>query len=139
MIAIDLCKVNYQNNYDNLSEINKKKCPTCKGKCEFIGFRNERSHYRCKECRKICTKSKDRLIKKFLRIYKFCMGNLNKFVLLLRKDVYPYEYMDSWKIFDETSSPPKKEFLQRIKFRILQMKTMSMPKSMEGFWNKKSR
>ena len=67
------------------------------------------------------------------------MGNLNKFVLLLRKDVYAYEYMDSWEIFDETSSPPKKEFLQRIKFRILQMKTMSMPKSMEGFWNKKSR
>ena len=51
---------------------------------------------------------KNGLIKTFLRIYKFCMGNLNKFVLLLRKDVYPYEYMDSWEIFDETSSPPKK-------------------------------
>ena len=28
---------------------------------------------------------KDGLIKKFLRIYKFCNGDLNKFVLLLRK------------------------------------------------------
>ena len=42
------------------------------------------------------------------------MGNLNKFVLLLRKDVYPYEYMDSWEIFDETSSPPKKDFYSEL-------------------------
>ena len=27
---------------DNLSEINKKECPKCKGKCEFIGFKNDR-------------------------------------------------------------------------------------------------
>ena len=26
---------------DNLSEINKKECPKCKGKCEFIGFKND--------------------------------------------------------------------------------------------------
>ena len=29
--------------------------------------------------------------------YRFCNSDLNKFSLLLRKDVYPYEYMDSWK------------------------------------------
>ena len=27
--------------------------------------------------------------------------DLNKFALLLRKGVYPYEYMDSWKRFKE--------------------------------------
>ena len=37
---------------DNLSEINKKECSECKGKCEFIGFKNERFHYRCKKCKK---------------------------------------------------------------------------------------
>ena len=31
---------------DNLSEINKKECPECKGKCEFIEFENDRLHYR---------------------------------------------------------------------------------------------
>ena len=46
------------------------------------------------------------LIEKFPGIYKFCGGNL-KFVLLLRKDVYPYEYMDSWEKFDENTLPPK--------------------------------
>ena len=30
--------------------------------------------------------------------------------MLLRNGVYPYEYMDSWKKFDETVLPPKKAF-----------------------------
>ena len=52
----------------------------------------------------------------FSSIYQFCDGDLNKFVLLLRKGVYPYEYMDSWERFNETSLPDK-NFLQQIKFR----------------------
>ena len=99
---------------DNLSEINKKECLECNGKCEFIGFKNDRLHYRCKKCKKRCTKSKDGLIKKFPRIYKFCNGDLNKFVLLLRKGVYPYEYMDSWERFDETSLPDKEAFYSEL-------------------------
>ena len=99
---------------DNLSEINKKECPKCKGKCEFIGFKNDRLRYRCKECKKTCTKSKDRLIKKFPNIYKFCNGDLNKFVLLLRKVVYPYECIDSWKRFDETSLLHKEAFYSEL-------------------------
>ena len=30
--------------------------------------------------------------------------------MLLRKSVYPYEYMDSWERFDETSLPGKEAF-----------------------------
>ena len=86
----------------------------CKGKCEFIGFKNDRLHYRCKKCKKRCTKSKDGLIKKFPRIYKFCNGDLNKFVLLLRKGVYPYEYIDSWERFDETLLPDKGTFYSKL-------------------------
>ena len=47
-------------------------------------------------------------------IYQFCDGDLNKFVLLLRKGVYPYEYMDSWKKFDETTIPPKEDFYSKL-------------------------
>ena len=48
--------------------------------------------------------------KKFSSVYQFCDSDLNKFVLLLRKVVYPYEYMDSWERFNETSLPTKKIF-----------------------------
>ena len=50
------------------------------------------------------------LIKRFKDIYKFCDKDINKFILLLRKCVYPYEYMDSWERFDETLLPDKEAF-----------------------------
>ena len=34
--------------------------------------------------------------------------------MLLRKGVYPYEYMDSWERFNETSLPPKKDFYSEL-------------------------
>ena len=58
---------------------------------------------RCEQCKKLI----EGLIEKFPSVYQFCNGNLDKFVLLLRKAVYPYEYMDSWEKFDETTLPPK--------------------------------
>ena len=73
---------------DNLSDINNKDCKTCMGrknvksKCEFIGVKSDRLHYKCKECERRCSKSKDGLIRKFPRMYQFCNGGLNKFVLL---------------------------------------------------------
>ena len=42
------------------------------------------------------------LIKRLASICKFCNKDI-KFILLLRKGIYPYENMDSWKRFDETS------------------------------------
>ena len=105
---------------DNLSEINNKDCKTCmerkniKSECEFIGLKNNRLNYRCKECNGTSNKSINDLIEKFPRMHKFCNGDLNKFVLLLRKGVYPYEYMDSWERFNETSLPPKKDFYSEL-------------------------
>ena len=86
---------------DNLSEINNKDCKTCierkniKSECEFIGFKNNRLNYRRKECNGTSCKTVNYLVEKFPRMYKFCNGDLNKCVLLLRKGVYPYAYMDS--------------------------------------------
>ena len=44
-------------------------------------------------------------------MHKFCDGDLNKFVTLLRKGIYLFEYMDSWEKLDETSLPAKKIFI----------------------------
>ena len=101
---------------DNLSEINKKEFKAfmeknIQSECDFIEFKNNRltyRNYRCKKCRKRCFMSLNRLIKKVPSVYQFCNGDLNKFVLLLRKGVYPYECMDSWERFNEASLPDKK-------------------------------
>ena len=40
--------------------------------------------------------------KQFRNTFKFSNNDINKFILLLRKGIYPYEYMDDWKKFNET-------------------------------------
>ena len=77
---------------DNLSEMERKHI---KQECEFSGFKKNRLNYRCNECKERSSKSINELIKKFPRMSQFCNGDLNKIVLLFRKGIYPYEYMDS--------------------------------------------
>ena len=80
---------------DNLSEINKKVCMSCMERnniileCKYIGFKNNRLNYKCKKCGDKSYKSINGLIKKFPDTYQFCNDDLNKFILLLRKGVYP--------------------------------------------------
>ena len=82
--------------------------------CDFIGLKNKKLHYKCNECEKRQLNPINGLIKKFSNTYEFCNEDINKFTLLLRKGVYPYEYTDGWERFDERSLPHKKNFLQRI-------------------------
>ena len=78
--------------------------------CELIGFKNGRLNYKCKECKASYTTLADESIKNFPTLYKFCNGDPNKFFLLLRKGIYPYEYIDNWERFDEKTIPPKEAF-----------------------------
>ena len=52
----------------------------------------------------------EEVTKRFRNTYEFCGEDINKFILLLRKGIYPYEYIDSWERFDETSLPDKESF-----------------------------
>ena len=70
--------------------------------------------YHCKECRKKQLKPTNGLIKKVPNAYKFCNNDISKFILLLRKGVYPYEYMDRWKRFNETTLSNKKTFYSKL-------------------------
>ena len=62
--------------------------------------------FRCFKCIKNYNKdfNKDS-IKRFENTYEFCERDINEFILLLRKGVYPYEYMDSWERFNEKLLP----------------------------------
>ena len=82
--------------------------------CEFIGFKNGRLNYKCKECIKSYTKLTNESIKNFPALHIFCNGDLDKFFLLLRKGIYPYEYMGSWKRFDENTIPLKEGFHSKL-------------------------
>ena len=42
-------------------------------------------------------------------MYNFYNHDKNKFILLLQKVFYPYEYMEDWGKFNETSLPEKED------------------------------
>ena len=67
-----------------------------------------------KNYNKDCNKE---LIKRFANTYEFCNVDINKFVSFLRKGVYPYECMDSWERFGETSLPDKKAFYSELNLK----------------------
>ena len=105
---------------DNLSEgILNNKCADCGSCLDYVrSTKNEKLILKCFNCKqeKIFYKKKfnKELIKRFKSTYEFCNKDLNKFILLLRKGVYPYEYMDNWERFNETSLPNKESFYSNL-------------------------
>ena len=82
---------------DNLSEgIHNNKCVDCNSCLDYIKIKNEKLLFKCFNCNTYYKKKFNKhLIKKFRNTYSFCYNDINKFVLLLRKGVYPYEYLDN--------------------------------------------
>ena len=64
--------------------------------------------------KKKCSKLINKGIRNFPVLYLFCNGDLNKFVLLLRKCFYPYEYMNSLEKVNDTSIPPKEAYYSKL-------------------------
>ena len=101
---------------DNLSEeLHNKKCLNCESCLDYIKTKNKKLILKCSNCKQYYEKDfNTELIKKFANTYEPCNGNLNKFILLLRKSVYPYEYMDNWERFNKTSLPNKESFSSKL-------------------------
>ena len=63
-------------------------------------------------------------IDQFVNLKKYYSGK--QLSLLLRKGVYPYDYVECLKKLDETSLPKKKHFFLNLRVKVLQIKTTSM-------------
>ena len=70
--------------------------------------------FQCLEYKKNYKKYYKELIKRFANTYEFCNGDTNKFILLLRKGVYPYGYMDSRERFNQTLLSDKKALYSKL-------------------------
>ena len=98
------------NPVDNLAEgIRKIKCKDCDCFLEYESVKGNLIKYKCLYCNKDCSNKIEELKQQFKNTCKFSNNNIDKFIFLLRIGVYPYEYMDGWKKFNETSLSEKKK------------------------------
>ena len=77
-------------------ELHNDRCIDCKSCLDYMTTKDEQLIFRCFRRKKNYEKNFNKeLIQRFVNTYEFCNRVLNKFILLLRKGVYSYEYMDS--------------------------------------------
>ena len=69
----------------------------------------------CDEC--YSKKLNEKLKKKFKSTFKFSNNDINKFILVLRRGVYPYQYMNDWEKFNERTLPEKEEFYSNLNLK----------------------
>ena len=99
-------------NLHNLAEgIHKIKCKDCDCFLEYEIVKDNLIKCKSLSCNKdYSNKLDEKLKQRFKNTFKLSDNDVNEFILFLRKGVYPYEYMDDWKKFNETALPEKEEF-----------------------------
>ena len=69
---------------------------------------------RCKTCKSREDQLFSVLTNKFPCTFKLCRNNVEKFLLLLRTDLYAYEYMDNMEKFNEKKLPTIDKFYSKL-------------------------
>ena len=78
-------------------------------------FKDDKIVFRCFECKKNTSKDFSiELIEIFTNTYQFCENGNNKFLMLFKKGIYPYEYMDSWNRFNQGKLLPMNNFYSEL-------------------------
>ena len=99
-----------------------KKCETCGIRYKYCdsflkykNFKDDLIEHKCLCCNKNSQhKFNENLKERFFNTYKFSNHSHNNFILLLRKGVYPYEFMYDWERFNEKSLPEKEDFCSNL-------------------------
>ena len=129
---------------DNLSETNNKTCISCKAKnkttqyCEYVKLDKNKLMYKCLNCKAISYKPIQSIIDNFSNTYRLSNNNHKKFILLLRKGVYLYEYMDDWDKFNKTELPSKDKFHSNLNMKGISDKNYNHAKKVWNIFNIKN-
>ena len=99
-----------------------KKCETCRIKfkycdsfLEYVNVKCDLIERKCLFCNKSYQRKFNRKLKEqFFKTNKFSNHDNNKFILLLRKAVYPYEYMNYWGKFNKVLLHEKQNFYSHL-------------------------
>ena len=100
----------------NLVGVSGIVCDLCGESCKFTHVDEDYvTHGKCRDCYSgysKCQLNMNVILKDFnnLRV----SHNDEQFRLILRKGVYPYEYMSSWDKFEEAKLPPKEAFYSNL-------------------------
>ena len=92
---------------------------------------------RCKKCLWRKDQKLSVLTTNFPNTFKLFCGNVSKFLLLLRKGVYPYEYMDSMSKFDEKKLPTIDNFYSRLNSSGISKEDYAHAKKLWEFFKRK--
>ena len=94
-----------ENHVNNLSQLYDCNCSDKSKQKIRIKLKNINIYTKCKTCTKRSKQSIHSLKLKFPDNYQLSNENIDEFILLLKKGVYPYEYMDDWNKLNETEIP----------------------------------
>ena len=103
----------------NLCDTRGIQCNNCKGHMELANISGKYiALLQCKRFKTKKTKALDKRVQKknFNHTSRY-WGCDEKFRLIIRKGVYPYEYIDRWKKFEETKLPPKNAFYSKLNIK----------------------
>ena len=134
-LAKEILKIKCKYGHDN------KKCGKCGIKykdskfCfEYANFKNNLIEEKCLCCNKNYQKNFHENLKKgFANKYKFVNQDINKFILLLPKGVYPYKSIDDWEKINETSLPEKEDTYSRLNMKDIMMQITRTQKELKFF------
>ena len=95
-----------------------KKYQTCRIKYKYCdcflqykNFKDDLIEYKCLCCNKNYQQEFDEKLKKqFLKTSKFSNHDKNKFIILLKRGIYPQEYINNYEKFNVTTLPEKEVF-----------------------------
>ena len=102
------CKIKFIDSFRFMSSSLSSLVDNWKSYLVYMITKDDQLIFRCFECKKNYHKDYNKdLINRSASKYEFCNKHINTFILLLRKGIYPCEYIDSWERFDETLLPDK--------------------------------